>query len=401
MPVTPSSSVRDAHDLAVEQRLKFIKQEIERWAIKKDVWQDCAIADYQDYSSSEPLDLPVLMVLQFDGHLLEALNGYCDEELQQQFSDLLANHQCWYELETGSSALIFPDEGTDYSAYSAYFHWRWICSLVKQDISDVYEELYSHFASRPEDLYNLHWRDYEILLARIFQTQGFEVELGPGQNDGGVDIKLIQRDPIGDILTVVQAKKYAKHRRIDRTEVAALYGIQKADNAHASLFVTTSTYAPAAKKFAGKVSEELTLADSASVVSWCRSASDGIIRDKSSLISRQHVVSLMQSIGERRDPRIIHGSWGYNSTHNSFALVLKESRHAALVMPIGRKILNHDGYGQRGTEVPSFDNSLPHLNADGVIRVRRTQDQYGANYQSDRRSYGVWDGKPCSFDYYD
>lgn len=59
----------------------------------------------------------------------------------------------------------------------------------------------------------LSWREYEILLFRVFQSNGFRAELGPGSNDEGVDIKLLQRDPIGDLLTLVQVKKYAKKNR--------------------------------------------------------------------------------------------------------------------------------------------------------------------------------------------
>ena len=117
---------------------------------------------------------------------------------------------------------MYPEEGPRCQAYASYFHWQWICSLLQPDFADVYEELYGHFAGHLDDLHRLDWREFEILLARIFQTQGFVTELGPGRGDGGVDIRLLQRDPIGDILTLVQAKKYAPKNRVGLEAVAAL-----------------------------------------------------------------------------------------------------------------------------------------------------------------------------------
>ncbi|CAN7715880.1 AAA family ATPase [Aminobacter sp. LjRoot7] len=55
--------------------------------------------------------------------------------------------------------------------------------------------VYSHFAKRPE--HRLTWREFEILLFRIFQNQGFTCEIGPGSNDGGIDVRVLQRDPLG------------------------------------------------------------------------------------------------------------------------------------------------------------------------------------------------------------
>lgn len=395
--------VRHTEDADVERRLSELKYAIQKWAEENEVSDVCTVRDYLDSSGTEPFDPPVLAVVCYDGMLLEALNGYSNEELEQSFSDLLLAHGCWYERDTGSTAWVLPNDGSDYSAYAAYFHWKWICSLVEDDVADVYEELYKHFEKRPDDLYNLHWREYDVILARLFQAQGFDVELGKGTADEGVDIRLVKRDPIGDIVTLVQAKKYSKSNKIDQSKVAALYGVQKSENASSSIFVTTSTYAPVAKRFAARelVKGELFLAESAHVAKWCSLASDGIIRDKSLLLSRSNVLGLLTLIGERRDPRLVKTSFGYNSTHNQFALVVKESKYAALLMPIPKRTISDDGYGQRGLEVPRFDHDLPHFNAENVIRVRKKQLDGDVTYWSGDRIYRAWNGEACHFDYYD
>lgn len=88
---------------------------------------------------------------------------------------------------------------------------------------------------------------------------------------------MLQRDPLGDILTLVQAKRYAPGNKIDLSAVAALHGVAASKAAQKSMFVTTSDYLPPARKFAGRTRIPMTLTTSADVSDWCRDASDGII----------------------------------------------------------------------------------------------------------------------------
>ncbi|MCC2602233.1 restriction endonuclease [Sphingopyxis yananensis] len=273
-----------------------------------------------------------------------------------------------------------------------------MCGLVQQDVADVYEELYSYFAKRPEDLHRLHWREFETLLFRIFQAQGFTCELGPGSNDGGIDVRVLQRDPLGDILTLVQAKRYAPRNKIDISAVAALHGVADVELAQKSMFVTTSDYLPSARKFAGRTRIPMTLATSADVSDWCRDASDGIIRDKSKLITPHEVSSLLQSLTSR-DPRIVRASTGYSVIMNQFAIILKETKHAALLMAIPARTISHDGYGQRGSEVPDTGPAcLDRLAADTVFRAKRSVHNDKVSYWDGRNLYSVWDGVPAHFD---
>ncbi|MEP3920564.1 MULTISPECIES: restriction endonuclease [Paracoccaceae] len=181
---------------------------------------------------------------------------------------------------------------------------------------------------------------------------------------------MIQRDPIGDILTLVQAKKYAPANKIDLTAVQALYGAQIADGAQAGLFVTTSSYAPVAKRFAARDNVLMDLATSSHVAEWSKAASQGIIDDKSSLVARERVSEIIRDIGDRKDPRVVRAGSGYNCVRNKFALIIKESKHAALLMNLSGKVISDDGYGQRGLEVPNLDPHLPSFNIDGVVRAK-------------------------------
>jgi hypothetical protein len=103
------------------------------------------------------------------------------------------------------------------------------------------------------------------------------------------------------------------------------------------------------------------------------------------------------------DRRVLHTTWGYNMTHNTFALVLKETKHAALLMSLPRRTVTHDGYGQRGMEVPSFGgDALGHHCAETVWRAKRVIYESGrVGYWDGRHLYNAWDGKAVPFDYMD
>ncbi len=60
---------------------------------------------------------------------------------------------------------------------------------------------------------------------------------------------------------------------------------------------------------------------------------------------------------------------------NSFALVLKDTKHAALLMELPTQVVDDDGHGQRGSEVPVFDQSA--LNNHTLERVFRAKKRRG------------------------
>ncbi|MET4085631.1 restriction endonuclease [Bradyrhizobium sp. S3.5.5] len=380
-------------DLSLELAINRLQRAIEDWAISKDIWFECGFKTYAEHVDGEPSEIPVVFVLYFSSTFENATYG-------TELWDLVQSHGFHFENADGSTLHFYPEDGPRCEAYANYFHWQWVCSLLQPDFGDVYEELYGHFARRPDDLHRLDWREFEILLARIFQTQGFVTELGPGRGDGGVDIRLLQRDPIGDILTLVQAKKYAPKNRIGLEAVAALSGVAGVEKAQRSIFVTTSTYQPVAKRFAARTSGALELYTSSDITEWCRTARDGIIQDKSTLVSTASVERQLREIGQKAHPRVVHAHSGYNITTNEFALILKETKHAALLMALPDLTISDDGYGQRGTEIPILDGrALPLLKQDTVWRARRSTDDSGrARYWDGRHLYHAWDGKPAYFD---
>ena len=385
-------------DSGLEAVVESLRSSIRAWAAKHNLWFDCGFQSYAERVNGEREIAPVVTILHFDGDLGRALDGdFADLDIE--FSDLLEQQGFCYERNDGVSAYIYPEDDSPlFQPFLDYANWQWVCGLVQHDIADVHEELYSYFAERPDDLYRLSWREFEILLFRIFQNQGFTCELGPGSNDGGIDVRVLQRDPLGDILTLVQAKKFSPRNKINMSAVAALHGVADVENAQKSIFVTTSDYLPSARKFAGRTRIPMTLATSNDVREWCQNASAGIIRDKSKLVTHTAVSHLLQNLFPK-DSRIVHAHTGCTVITNQFAIVLKEAKHAALLMAIPSRTVSDDGYGQRGLEVPDIGlKCLESLTADNVFRAKRTVSHGKVHYWNGINLFGAWSGEPARFD---
>jgi hypothetical protein len=389
-------------DGALETEIGRVRTAIQAWAEDRDLWFDCGFKSYLKHFDCEPQDPPVVTLLVCEGYLYTALSGEDAGGHEEGFRRRLKELGYYYENIDGVTMAIYAEDAALSSAFAAYFHWEWVCSLIKEDTADVYQELYDHFVRRPEDLNRLHWRDFEVLLFRIFQNQGFEPELGPGRGDDGVDLRLWQRDPIGDILTLVQAKRYAIGNKIDLTQVAALYGISVIESADKALFVTTSSYAPVAHRFAARTLGSLELAERHNIVKWCARATAGIIADKSSLVSPASVNRVIAEVAGRKDPRVLHAHHGHNMVLNDFALVTKQTKHAALLMRLPGCKISDDGYGQRGFEIPQLDGTtILRLNSEMVWRAKRKANDSGVSYWDGSRLFYPWNGDAKPFDFAD
>jgi anti-anti-sigma regulatory factor len=153
------------------------------------------------------------------------------------------------------------------------------CQLIIPRFDQINQELIEYFARNPQKLDDdLDWRGFELLVEAIFRNQGFRTEIGSGRADGGVDIRLLQSDQCGDLVSLVQVKKYEKDRPIRLEAVQALCAVVEDQKANRGIFVTTSRYLPSARQFADRQGARLSLRDGADVARWCRELAERGIR---------------------------------------------------------------------------------------------------------------------------
>ena len=66
----------------------------------------------------------------------------------------------------------------------------------------------AQLAARPKLMQEMHWRDFEKLVAQLFDDDGFEVTLTPASGDRGVDFYAARRTGLGSLLYVVECKRF-------------------------------------------------------------------------------------------------------------------------------------------------------------------------------------------------
>ena len=405
------SMVQQFADEQLEDCIDRLHVAVKSWAEQNDLWHDAVFRRLVKSFNMET-GAPAVTTLRASGPLAElviypGIGAIHDDQEAQRLSDqcarLIENHGFCGEPSDETRLDIFPLERSDpviFGQFKEYMRWKWICSLIRGDFDALNSELYEYFGNHSHQFTRLHWREFEKLVAELLQAHGFRVELGSGSADGGVDIRLVQRDPIGDILTLVQVKKYREDRPIELQAVQALHGAKEAERADGSMFVTTSDYRPAARRFAGRENVRMGLHLSADVQKWCDDASAGIIEDKARITTEREVIRALNHA--RRNPKtIVHASCGYTMRYNRFSLVLKESAGSGLVLDLPSRIVQHDGYEQSGTEIPDLSDNRKVLRAMNTVRRLRKLplDSHFrfSDIDAEREFYTTWNQKPAEF----
>jgi restriction system protein len=112
---------------------------------------------------------------------------------------------------------------------------------------EYFDERFANFlAANFDEIDEIHWRQFEGLAAEFFKRDGFSVELGPGRNDDGVDIRLapVEVSDGDPAVILVQCKR--TRAKIDKLVVKGLWADMRAEGAEGGVIVTTSSFSPGA-----------------------------------------------------------------------------------------------------------------------------------------------------------
>lgn len=118
---------------------------------------------------------------------------------------------------------------------------------VPDDPDDYLDQRYiDYFVKNSEDLAKMQWRNFERLTAEFFHRKGYEVVLGPGTNDGGVDVRVwpANSNKTGPPLLLVQCKRHSKKNDVAIETVKSFWSDVAWENAKHGLIATTSRIAP-------------------------------------------------------------------------------------------------------------------------------------------------------------
>ncbi|MCL7493202.1 restriction endonuclease [Streptomyces sp. MCA2] len=107
----------------------------------------------------------------------------------------------------------------------------------------------NYLAANYDAVGTIHWRKFEGLVAEYFHRAGFQVEIGPGRNDNGVDIRVWGASLAADVsppTLLIQCKRV--RREIDKVVVKALAADVAWDGAQQGLLVATADWSPGARE---------------------------------------------------------------------------------------------------------------------------------------------------------
>lgn len=146
---------------------------------------------------------------------------------------------------------------------------------VQNHLIIVNEEILDHLKQHPEILYELHPRKFEEVVAAIWENLGYKVTLTQKSRDGGKDIYAVQHTLAGDLLYIIECKRYSPDRPVGVEIVRALYGVSQHERATMGVVATTSYFTKAAQQFQRRVKYQLSLRDYNSLSDWLKQLRKG------------------------------------------------------------------------------------------------------------------------------
>lgn len=140
--------------------------------------------------------------------------------------------------------------------------------IIQINFSKISEELTAYLLNNPSAMHNISPRKFEELVAYIMEKHGYEVTLTQQSRDGGIDIFAIKNDGFGNILTIVDCKKYSETHPVGIAAVRGMYGTLQIENASHGIIATTSRFTPDAYSLAQEYKYQLSLKDHADILQW-------------------------------------------------------------------------------------------------------------------------------------
>tara|TARA_B100000700_G_scaffold307639_1_gene384333 strand:+ start:1549 stop:2562 length:1014 start_codon:yes stop_codon:yes gene_type:complete len=125
----------------------------------------------------------------------------------------------------------------------------------------------------------IHWRKFEELTAECFQRFGYSVDLGPGSNDDGVDLRVWNNEKVGTPEFIVQCKRVKS--KIDKVTIKGLYSDVLHEGCKLGMLVTSSEFSVGARSTIEARSYPIEEVNRDSITKWLlelRTPGTGIVR---------------------------------------------------------------------------------------------------------------------------
>lgn len=385
-------------DSVLIEKTSRLKTSLQNWAKGAGLWDGDAFTTYLDHFDCIP-DTPYVLLLISESYLYEFLSEYSDGEKLVEFEGMLEELGFAYERLDNVTWGFYPNDEDDALRYKELLEWNFLCSLVKPDFLDVYKEIYEFLSLYPDRLAQVDPRDFEYFLDGVFRNNGITSVVGPGSGDGGVDLRLYENNVLGDITTLVQAKRYSKTNPVGLEAVQALSAAVEDERTNRGMLVTTSRFLPGASAFAARQNSRLLLKTSDDIVNWMCTASERMAARRSEACELNNIRRIVENSDATCVGRVFHSTWGYNMTINSFAICVLESPGAGVLLPLNNSTVQGNNF--QGAEIPNLrDDGLVLLKPDQAFTAKKSLGEK-MYFSAGGKYYYPWNQKPARFDYMD
>ena len=132
--------------------------------------------------------------------------------------------------------------------------WKNMRPMVELFNSEEIESFYGKFfdqrfidflSANSEILKEIHWRQFEGLVAEFLHRCGYIVRIGKGRNDDGIDIRAWSESTARPAQILIQCKR--QKDKVEKTIVKSLWADVESEGANSGLIVTTAELSPGAR----------------------------------------------------------------------------------------------------------------------------------------------------------
>lgn len=145
------------------------------------------------------------------------------------------------------------------------------CEILNENENEFLEQKFlDYLAVNGHEIEKIHWRNFERFCAEYFNKLGQKVVLGPGTNDGGIDIRVYNPEKTDRPLILIQCKRYKKENKISIETVKSFYSDVLFEKAQKGLIATSSYIAKGGKKVRDVRGYNIDFAEHNNVRNWAK-----------------------------------------------------------------------------------------------------------------------------------
>ena len=123
------------------------------------------------------------------------------------------------------------------------------------------EQMIMDIAQNPDMIYNISSREFEEIIERVLQDEGFETALTQQTRDGGRDIIATKYEMGKPVVFYIECKRYGRKNAVGVSIVRSLYGVQSSDRVNKAILVTTGHVTGGARRFVEQQNTMMSIID--------------------------------------------------------------------------------------------------------------------------------------------